>query len=100
VPVVDAVATHDDDGTVLFAVNRSLDSDVRFDVDTTPLGPVEVVESLELADADRFARNSADEPERVQPRAVTVDRPGADGTLALQLPPVSWTMVRLARRPG
>jgi alpha-N-arabinofuranosidase len=100
VPVVDAVATHDDRGTVLFAVNRSVDSGVRLDVDSRPLGPVEVVECLELADADRFAQNSAARPERVRPRAVAVDRPGDDGMLALRLPPVSWTMLRLGQQAG
>jgi alpha-N-arabinofuranosidase len=100
VPVVDAVATHDDRGTVLFAVNRSVDSGVRLDVDSQPLGPVEVVECLELADADRFAQNSAARPERVRPRAVAVDRPGDDGMLALRLPPVSWTMLRLGQQAG
>jgi alpha-N-arabinofuranosidase len=100
VPVVDAVATHDDHGTVLFAVNRSVDSGVQLDVDCQPLGPVEVVECLELADVDRFARNSAATPERVQPRTVAVDPPGDDGMLALRLPPVSWTMLRLGPPAG
>ena len=100
VPVVDAVATHGDDGTVLFVVNRSVDGEVQFEVDTSPLGPVDVIECLELSDDDRFARNTAEEPDRVQPRSVEVGPPGDDGVLTLRLPPVSWTMVRLSRRAG
>ena len=38
VPLVDAVATYDDAGAVLFVVNRSLDATVQLAVDTRPLG--------------------------------------------------------------
>ena len=37
-PLVDAVATRDDAGAVLFVVNRSLDAPVQLTVDTRPLG--------------------------------------------------------------
>ena len=63
VPLVDAVATRDDAGTVLFVVNRSLDATVPLAVDTRPLdGQVAAVECLQLADADRHASNTAPSP--------------------------------------
>jgi alpha-N-arabinofuranosidase len=96
VPLVDAVATQDDSGAVLFVVNRSLDSTVQLTVDTRPLGAqVAAVDCVQLADADRHASNTAAEPDRVLPRAVTVAPPDGDGEVGVPLPPVSWTMVRL-----
>ena len=96
VPLVDAVATRDDAGAVLFVVNRSLDATVQLAVDTRPLGAqVAAVECLQLADADRHASNTAAEPDRVLPRAVTLPPPDVDGEIGVPLPPVSWTMVRL-----
>ncbi len=98
VPLVDAVATNDDEGAVLFVVNRSLDAPVQLTVDTRPLGAqVAAVECLQLADADRHASNTAADPDRVRPRALSVPPPGADGEIEVQLPPISWTMVRLTR---
>ena len=99
VPLVDAVATRDDAGAVLFVVNRSLDATVQFTVDTRPLGAqVAVVECLQLADSDRHASNSAADPDRVGLRPVSLP-PLVDGEIDVPLPPVSWTMVRLAPTP-
>jgi alpha-N-arabinofuranosidase len=97
VPLLDAVATRDDAGAVLFVVNRSLDAPVQLAVDTAPLGRVSVVECLQLADDDRHASNTAAEPDRVRPRSVSLAPPDERGHLGVPLPPVSWTMVRLAR---
>ena len=75
VPLVDAVATNDDEGAVLFVVNRSLDAPVQLTVDTRPLGAqVTAVECLQIADADRHASNTAADPERVRPRACRCHR--------------------------
>jgi alpha-N-arabinofuranosidase len=100
VPLVDAVATHDDDGAVLFVVNRSLEATVRLAFDTRPLGgQVGAVECLQLADADRHACNTAAEPDRVLPHPVSLPPPDVDGEIDVPLPPVSWTMVRLTPAP-
>jgi alpha-N-arabinofuranosidase len=100
VPVVDAVATRDDDGAVLFVVNRSLDTTVHLAVDTRPLGDqVGAVECLQLADADRHACNTAANPDRVRPHTVSLPPAGVDGAIDVPLPPVSWTMVRLTPGP-
>ena len=99
VPLVDAVATRDDDGAVLFVVNRSLDASVQLAVDTRPLGgQVAAVECLQLADADRHASNTAADPDRVSLRSVSLP-PVVDGEIDVPLPPVSWTMVRFAATP-
>jgi alpha-N-arabinofuranosidase len=101
VPLVDAVATRDDAGAVLFVVNRALDDPVQLTVDTRPLGTqVAAVECLQLADADRHACNTAADPDRVQPRALSLPTPGAAGEVDVRLPPVSWTMVCFTRAGG
>ena len=97
VPVVDAVATHDAEGqrTVLFVVNRSVDQMVELDVDVRGVHAGAVVEALTLTDGDVQASNSAERPDRVIARAID----GAnlsDGILHVALPPVSWSMLRLA----
>jgi alpha-N-arabinofuranosidase len=100
VPLVDAVATRDDDGAVLFVVNRSLDATVQLAVDARPLGgEVGAVDCLQLADADRHACNTAADPDRVRPHAVSLPPSGVDGEIDVPLPPVSWTMVRLTPGP-
>ena len=96
VPVVDAVATHDaaNGRTAIFMVNRSLDQATSVQVDVSHLGEVAVLETHTLADDDIYAKNTLADQERVGVRtnssaAIT------DGTLTLELPPVSWTAVAL-----
>ena len=100
VPVVDAVATYDAEaGEVsVFVVNRGQDQPVSL---TVPLGgfgeTFEVAESWTLADPDLSAANTEDEPDRVVPveaSGVTI----TDGELRLELPPVSWSAIRLVTR--
>jgi alpha-L-arabinofuranosidase len=96
VPVVDAVATHDEEtgSLALFAVNRSQDEPVEVTVDLRGFPGLRVGEASVLADRDRLAANTVDRPDRVRPREhrdVVVD----DARLRLVLPPVSWNAVRL-----
>jgi alpha-N-arabinofuranosidase len=98
VPMVDAVATHDAESgeTAVFLVNRSTDAATIVEVDLAALGPVTIAETHTLADADPYAQNTLDDPERVSPSAngsAILD--GA--ALRIELPPVSWTAVRLTR---
>lgn len=97
VPALDAVATFDDEDGALtaIAVNRSTDDKLsaRFVLHGFP--PLRFVERLQLCDDDPEAVNSARQPDRVRSRrGPAVDVDGATFTLAL--PPMSWTMVRLA----
>jgi alpha-L-arabinofuranosidase len=98
VALLHAVATHDEQTgeTTVFAVNRSIDTPLPLEVDTRALGPVRVVEAYTLSGDDPYARNSADDPERVSPQP----NPSAaadGGTLQASLPPVSWNVIRLIR---
>ncbi|WP_084960293.1 alpha-N-arabinofuranosidase [Thermoactinospora rubra] len=94
VPVLHAVATHTGDQTVVFAVNRSTDRPLALDVDARALGPVRVLEATTLTGPDVYARNTADDPGRVAPRA----NPDVEqDPLRVVLPPVSWNVIRLGR---
>jgi len=96
VPLVDAVATHDEasGATAVFLVNRSQDAPQRVLVDMRGLGDVQIVESHVLADDDIRASNTRESPDRVDVRALPCDI-DTEGMLALELPPVSWAAVAL-----
>jgi alpha-N-arabinofuranosidase len=98
-PLLHATAVFDDaTGEVaLFAVNRSQNEALPLRVELRGLTPTAVIEHSVLADADPDAKNTVDEPERVAPRAgegTTIDA----GVLTGTLPPLSWSMIRLACR--
>jgi alpha-N-arabinofuranosidase len=93
VPVLDAVATWDADSRRLavFVVNRDPDEAVIFEVPLVAFGDARLAQATELADDDRFACNTQDEPDRVVPHA----HPRAavtDGALRAELAPASWSM--------
>ena len=98
-PLVDAVATHDPDtgAVAVFAVNRSVTETLGVEVDVRAFAEVDVTEALTLADADPYARASVDDDGSLVP----VPNPTArrdDGVVRVELPPASWTVLRLATR--
>jgi alpha-N-arabinofuranosidase len=96
VPVVDAVATHDDSTgeTAVFLVNRSMDEPVELLIDTSNLGDVSVTSAEGIYDDDIHAANTLSDPERIGLKQNGTARL-ADGELHITLPPVSWTAVTL-----
>ncbi len=94
VAVVDAVATHDPDtgDTVVFMVNRHRAEPVTVKIPLAAFGDVEVAEAWTLSDPD----TSATDQNRIVPRTQTTDI--LDGTLSVELSPVSWNAVRLIKR--
>lgn len=100
VPTVNAVATIDDDGASVFVVNRSTTDASSLRLDLGPLSAalgreLTLVESHLLHDDDLYAANTLEDRERVVVRAheaAVVE----DAVLAVQLPPVSWSALRLA----
>ncbi|MFG2302496.1 alpha-N-arabinofuranosidase [Actinacidiphila glaucinigra] len=96
VPALWATATHDEETgeVVLFAVNRSRHDNLALAVDLGAFPRHRVAEHVLLHDADPSATNTEAAPDRVQP----VDVAGTkidDPVLSTDLPPVSWTMIRL-----
>ncbi|MGP9537143.1 arabinosylfuranosidase ArfA [Brachybacterium sp. AOP43-C2-M15] len=112
---LDAVSTWDPERGELtvFAVNRSAAEELVLEV---PLAAFEVagarradgeeagfvlLEAVVLHEADPYAVNTAEDPDRVLPRplegvSVTVDAL-CGSTLTAALPPISWAMLRLRR---
>jgi alpha-L-arabinofuranosidase len=97
VPLVDAVATHDDatGATAVFLVNRSQTEETTVSIDIAALDAFDRVDAQSLYDTDVYAKNTLEEPERVTMRpntSATLD----GGVVTITLPPVSWTAVTLA----
>ncbi|WP_353809003.1 alpha-N-arabinofuranosidase [Agromyces sp. SYSU T00194] len=96
VPLVDAVATHDDESgrTAIFLVNRAQEGESTVTIDLRVLGDVAVLETHTLADDDIHAANTLEQPERVG--VAPNDSVALDGgTLTVTLPAVSWTAIAL-----
>ena len=96
VPVLDAVATHDP-GTgevTIFAVNRSVTHELQLDVDLRGFPGLRVAEAVTLANPDHTWQATARDATSVAPRANTSAKI-ADDRARAQLPPVSWSMIRL-----
>lgn len=96
VPLIDAVATHDADRgtTSVFLVNRSQDEEATVTVDLGALEGVILLDAQTLSDADFYAKNTLEEPERVglsRNKSAEV----RDGSVTVTLPPVSWTALSL-----
>ncbi|GGT04725.1 arabinosylfuranosidase ArfA [Streptomyces chromofuscus] len=100
VPALWSVATYDEESgdVVLFAVNRGRDEEpLRLTADLRAFPGARVVEHAVLHDTDTSAVNTAEQPDRVRPREGAGTKTD-DGTLTVELPPVSWHMIRLATR--
>ncbi len=96
VPLVDAVAVQNEEGLVVFAVNRDQSSPARLELDVRTVDGLGAASHVAIHDDDPDAYNDEEHPERVVPRelpAPTVD----SGRLVVDLPPLSWNMVRLPR---
>jgi len=93
-PLVDAVATHDaaTGSAAVFLVNRSRET-AAVRIDVSDLGVGAVREALTLSDADPYATNTREQPDRVGLRPTSAVF--TDGVVTVELPPVSWTALAL-----
>ncbi|MEN5074662.1 alpha-N-arabinofuranosidase [Isoptericola cucumis] len=98
VATLDAVATHDPETgeVVLLATNRSVTDDVVLDVDLRGFPGLRVVEARTLSHPDHTWSATADDESSVLPRPNTTAKV-ADARARAELPPVSWSMIRLGR---
>jgi alpha-N-arabinofuranosidase len=103
VPIADVVATHDPEtGEVtIFAVNRIETESVELKAAIRALPTMRIVEHQVIGGVadELLLTNHADAPERVTPREGRGSTIG-DHTLSVPLPPVSWSMLRLAPIPA
>jgi len=96
VDVVDAAATYDEatSRAAVFLVNRGTREPASVTIDVRALGDqTGILEVLQLSDADQYAKNTLQEPDRVALHDGAADLAG--GILTLTLPPTSWTAVSL-----
>ncbi|WP_019137711.1 alpha-N-arabinofuranosidase [Cellulomonas massiliensis] len=101
VPLVDAVATRDEatGDVTLFAVNRSQGEPALLEVDVRSLPGLRVREATTFANPDHTWQATADDDSSVLPRP-NGTAALADGRLRIEVPPVSWNVVRLAPVPA
>ncbi len=98
VPVLESVvvANEANEELVVFAVNRSQESDVRLECDLRAFGDWRVAEHTVLSSPSVGAANTADQPDSVVPKLAQ----GADvrdGSLQAVLPKLSWNVIRIRR---
>ncbi|PWD51825.1 alpha-L-arabinofuranosidase [Serinibacter arcticus] len=98
VPLVDGVATYDAETgeTVVFAVNRSTTDTVPLAVELRAHG-ITLIEATSYAHADPRWSASVDDDDTVLPRPNGSAAITADGEVTMDLPPVSWNVLRLGR---
>jgi alpha-N-arabinofuranosidase len=97
VPLLHSAAVLGQDGVLtVFAVNRDTSAPLRVTADLRAFGALGPVTHTVLADADRFAANTAQQPERVAPRAAAGARVEG-GQLTVDLPALSWNTIRISR---
>jgi alpha-N-arabinofuranosidase len=96
VPAAGVLATRDpEDGSVcVFVVNRDIEEPMTLQVALAALPPLRVAEHVELGGGELGQTNTEACPDRVIPRASTAHQL-TDKQLSAQLPPASWTMIRL-----
>jgi len=93
VPILDAVAVADSGAVTLFLVNRDQREELAVDLDLRAYPALTGGEHVAIHDADPDAVNTADRPDRVQPRRL--DPPEVtDGRTTVTLPALSWSMLR------
>jgi alpha-N-arabinofuranosidase len=96
-PILDVASSHDmEAGTsAIFIVNRSQTDNVTVDVCWQALTPTRVTSAHQIAGTDPKAANSFEDPECIVARAIKVQDVN-DGTVTLQLPPLSFTAFEVA----
>ncbi|MCV2394861.1 alpha-N-arabinofuranosidase [Actinotalea sp. M2MS4P-6] len=95
-PLVDAVATWDEASGAMsvFVVNRSVDEATSLDVAVHGSAGLHLVEAVTMASEDPYAKSTVDDDTSLAPRPNDTASV-VDGRLQVDLPPVSWTMLRL-----
>ena len=88
--------SEDKESLTIFAVNRSMDENILFDISLLDFDDFEVIDQIEMSGFDIKAENSAlatpVKPFRVQNSQL-------DGkNLTVDLKPLSWNVIRLAKR--
>lgn len=97
-PYLDAVVTADEakETVTIFAVNKDLAEPMQVSCDLRQYAGYEVIEHIELTNADLKAINTQGNPDAVKPVLSQASRV-EDGILHTVLQPKSWNVIRLAQ---
>jgi len=100
VSVIDAVATFDSESgdVTIFVVNRNVTDAMPLEVDLngfTQQGHLKVVEALTMSNSNPYLKASFEDDHSMAPQP-NCTAAIADNHLTVELPPVSWSMIRLA----
>jgi len=99
VPYLKLAAVHTPEGLTIYALNRDLERPLQMTADIRGFSSLELVAAETLHDADLKASNTQEQPDRIYPgklENVSVEA----GRVVADLPPASWTMLRLAASKG
>jgi alpha-N-arabinofuranosidase len=99
VPYLKLAAVNTDDGGIsLFALNRDLAQTLHMRAEIRGFPELALAAAETMHDSDLKATNTQAAPDRIKPMAlegIVV----ADGTVTAELPPASWTVLRLGAAP-
>lgn len=97
VPYLKLAAVHNpqERSLTVFALNRSLDSEMTMNVTAAGFGELGVKECLQLRDSDLKAANTRAAPDRIKPAALQGVKVSGDQVRAT-LAPASWNVIRLS----
>ena len=98
VPVIDAMATVADDGSVtVFCVNRDLTEECVLDLDLRSFGELRMTEHIVMHHDDVKAVNTEENPDNVVPASVPVTEVDG-GRASVCVGPLSWNVLRFEKR--
>lgn len=104
VPYLKTACVHTKEGVTLFLLNRDLEQPMALTAELRGFGPLAVSDAQTLADGDLMAVNTAAAPDRVRPRTLdgvsVAAMPTGSVQLRAELPPASWTVIRMAATSG
>jgi len=96
VPYLKLAAVHTEGGGVsLFALNRDLHQPIRMTAEVRGFGTLRVTDAVTMHNQDLNLANTKDAPDQVRPLALG-NINAVESIVTAELPPASWTMVRLA----
>ncbi len=90
-----SVVANEDGGLSIFALNRHLTEPLMVDIETRGLRKLALAGAETMHDADLHAVNSKDAPLRIAPKPLKTVKV-SDGTATAELPPASWSLIRLS----
>jgi len=105
IPVLDVAASSDVESGALtiFVANRSLEDSVDLELDVRGVGELVPVEHSVLADSGPYvagvAVNTEEQPGRVTPRSVPLEREGVQDSRVV-IAPLSWNVIRFVSKLG